>query len=68
MVIAAFTDHCIQQRPHQLRRANLFTLLMMVVFAEGRPAERNARAFPTPLSVYHGLYGCVCMAVSVLPD
>ena len=68
VVIAAFTDHCIQQLPHTLKRTNLFTLLVLVGFPEVRPAERNARAFPTPLSVYHGLYGCVCMAVSVLPD
>ncbi|CAL8364108.1 unnamed protein product [Lota lota] len=34
LVIAAFTDHCVQQLPHTLRRANLFTLLVLVGFPE----------------------------------
>ncbi|XP_061557820.1 zinc finger ZZ-type and EF-hand domain-containing protein 1 isoform X2 [Phycodurus eques] len=33
-VIAAFTDHCIQQLPHNLKRTNLFTLLVLVGFPE----------------------------------
>lgn len=33
-VIAAFTDHCIQQLPHTLKRTNLFTLLVLVGFPE----------------------------------
>ncbi|XP_051256250.1 zinc finger ZZ-type and EF-hand domain-containing protein 1 isoform X2 [Dicentrarchus labrax] len=33
-VIAAFTDHCIQQLPHILKRTNLFTLLVLVGFPE----------------------------------
>ncbi|XP_049325560.1 zinc finger ZZ-type and EF-hand domain-containing protein 1 [Astyanax mexicanus] len=33
-VIAAFTDHCIQQLPQQLKRTNVFTLLVLVVFPE----------------------------------
>uniref|UniRef100_A0A3B4C7N7 Zinc finger, ZZ-type with EF hand domain 1 n=1 Tax=Pygocentrus nattereri TaxID=42514 RepID=A0A3B4C7N7_PYGNA len=33
-VIAAFTDHCIQQLPQQLKRSNVFTLLVLVVFPE----------------------------------
>ncbi|KAL0994771.1 hypothetical protein UPYG_G00126960 [Umbra pygmaea] len=34
VVIAAFTDHCIQKLPHTLRRTNLFTLLVLVGFPE----------------------------------
>ncbi|CAL8266701.1 unnamed protein product [Merluccius merluccius] len=34
LVIAAFTDHCVQQLPHALRRTNLFTLLVLVGFPE----------------------------------
>ncbi|XP_046876692.1 LOW QUALITY PROTEIN: zinc finger ZZ-type and EF-hand domain-containing protein 1 [Hypomesus transpacificus] len=34
VVIAAFTDHCIQQLPHTLKRTNLFTLLVLVGFPE----------------------------------
>ncbi|TRY99292.1 hypothetical protein DNTS_003987 [Danionella cerebrum] len=33
-VVAAFTDHCIQQLPRQLKRTNLFTLLVLVGFPE----------------------------------
>ncbi|KAI4877405.1 hypothetical protein NFI96_011706 [Prochilodus magdalenae] len=33
-VIAAFTDHCIQQLPQHLKRTNVFTLLVLVVFPE----------------------------------
>ncbi|XP_031166866.2 zinc finger ZZ-type and EF-hand domain-containing protein 1 [Sander lucioperca] len=33
-VIAAFTDHCIQQLPQTLKRTNLFTLLVLVGFPE----------------------------------
>uniref|UniRef100_A0AAY5EHD3 Zinc finger, ZZ-type with EF hand domain 1 n=1 Tax=Electrophorus electricus TaxID=8005 RepID=A0AAY5EHD3_ELEEL len=33
-VIVAFTDHCIQQLPQQLKRTNVFTLLVLVVFPE----------------------------------
>ncbi|XP_037544055.1 zinc finger ZZ-type and EF-hand domain-containing protein 1 [Nematolebias whitei] len=33
-VIAAFTDHCIQQLPRTLKRTNLFTLLVLVGFPE----------------------------------
>uniref|UniRef100_A0A673BN08 Zinc finger, ZZ-type with EF hand domain 1 n=1 Tax=Sphaeramia orbicularis TaxID=375764 RepID=A0A673BN08_9TELE len=33
-VIAAFTDHCIQQLPNTLKRTNLFTLLVLVGFPE----------------------------------
>uniref|UniRef100_A0A8C2EEM2 Zinc finger, ZZ-type with EF hand domain 1 n=1 Tax=Cyprinus carpio TaxID=7962 RepID=A0A8C2EEM2_CYPCA len=33
-VVAAFTDHCIQQFPQQLKRTNLFTLLVLVGFPE----------------------------------
>ncbi|XP_026036910.1 zinc finger ZZ-type and EF-hand domain-containing protein 1 isoform X2 [Astatotilapia calliptera] len=33
-IIAAFTDHCIQQLPQTLKRTNLFTLLVLVGFAE----------------------------------
>lgn len=33
-VIAALTDHCIQQLPIQLKRSNLFTLLVLVGFPE----------------------------------
>ncbi|KAM9386110.1 zinc finger ZZ-type and EF-hand domain-containing protein 1 [Pholidichthys leucotaenia] len=33
-VIAAFTDHCIQQLPHTVKRTNLFTLLVLVGFPE----------------------------------
>ncbi|XP_062414058.1 zinc finger ZZ-type and EF-hand domain-containing protein 1 isoform X3 [Pungitius pungitius] len=33
-VIAAFTDHCIQQLPQTLERTNLFTLLVLVGFPE----------------------------------
>ncbi|KAM4620940.1 zinc finger ZZ-type and EF-hand domain-containing protein 1 [Polymixia lowei] len=33
-VIAAFTDHCVQQLPHTLKRTNLFTLLVLVGFPE----------------------------------
>ncbi|XP_035290326.1 zinc finger ZZ-type and EF-hand domain-containing protein 1 isoform X2 [Anguilla anguilla] len=33
-VIAAFTDHCIRQLPRQLKRTNLFTLLVLVGFPE----------------------------------
>lgn len=33
-VIAAFTDHCIQQLPNSLKRTNLFTLLVLVGFPE----------------------------------
>ncbi|XP_051521202.1 zinc finger ZZ-type and EF-hand domain-containing protein 1-like isoform X3 [Myxocyprinus asiaticus] len=33
-VVAAFTDHCIQQLPQQLKRMNLFTLLVLVGFPE----------------------------------
>ncbi|XP_066551309.1 zinc finger ZZ-type and EF-hand domain-containing protein 1 isoform X2 [Amia ocellicauda] len=33
-VITAFTDHCIAQLPHQLKRTNLFTLLVLVGFPE----------------------------------
>uniref|UniRef100_A0A673GTV8 Zinc finger ZZ-type and EF-hand domain-containing protein 1-like n=1 Tax=Sinocyclocheilus rhinocerous TaxID=307959 RepID=A0A673GTV8_9TELE len=33
-VVAAFTDHCIQQLPQQLKRTNLFTLLVLVGFPE----------------------------------
>lgn len=35
-VIAAFTDHCIQQLPKTLKRTNLFTLLVLVGFPEVR--------------------------------
>ncbi|KAM4546819.1 zinc finger ZZ-type and EF-hand domain-containing protein 1 [Fundulus diaphanus] len=34
VVIAAFTDHCIQQLPQTLKRTNLFTLLVLVGFPE----------------------------------
>ncbi|XP_026226589.1 zinc finger ZZ-type and EF-hand domain-containing protein 1 isoform X1 [Anabas testudineus] len=34
LVIAAFTDHCIQQLPQTLKRTNLFTLLVLVGFPE----------------------------------
>ncbi|KAM6970616.1 zinc finger ZZ-type and EF-hand domain-containing protein 1 [Aplochiton taeniatus] len=34
VVIAAFSDHCVQQLPHMLRRTNLFTLLVLVGFPE----------------------------------
>ena len=37
VVIAAFTDHCVQQLPHTLRRTNLFTLLVLVGFPEVPP-------------------------------
>ncbi|XP_056603284.1 zinc finger ZZ-type and EF-hand domain-containing protein 1 isoform X1 [Triplophysa dalaica] len=33
-VVASFTDHCIQQLPRQLKRTNLFTLLVLVGFPE----------------------------------
>ncbi|XP_066513503.1 zinc finger ZZ-type and EF-hand domain-containing protein 1 [Hoplias malabaricus] len=33
-VIATFTDHCIQQLPQQLKRTNVFTLLVLVDFPE----------------------------------
>ncbi|KAG7515736.1 zinc finger ZZ-type and EF-hand domain-containing protein 1 [Solea senegalensis] len=33
-VIAAFTDHCVQQLPQTLKRTNLFTLLVLVGFPE----------------------------------
>uniref|UniRef100_A0A8C5GIX1 Zinc finger, ZZ-type with EF hand domain 1 n=1 Tax=Gouania willdenowi TaxID=441366 RepID=A0A8C5GIX1_GOUWI len=33
-VIAAFTEHCVQQLPHTLKRTNLFTLLVLVGFPE----------------------------------
>ncbi|KAJ8412355.1 hypothetical protein AAFF_G00126910 [Aldrovandia affinis] len=33
-VIAAFTDHCVRQLPRQLKRTNLFTLLVLVGFPE----------------------------------
>ncbi|KAL2094997.1 hypothetical protein ACEWY4_009716 [Coilia grayii] len=33
-VLAGFTDHCIQQLPQQLKRTNLFTLLVLVGFPE----------------------------------
>uniref|UniRef100_A0A673IS37 Zinc finger ZZ-type and EF-hand domain-containing protein 1-like n=1 Tax=Sinocyclocheilus rhinocerous TaxID=307959 RepID=A0A673IS37_9TELE len=33
-VVATFTDHCIQQLPQQLKRTNLFTLLVLVGFPE----------------------------------
>uniref|UniRef100_A0A667Z8A4 Zinc finger ZZ-type and EF-hand domain containing 1 n=1 Tax=Myripristis murdjan TaxID=586833 RepID=A0A667Z8A4_9TELE len=33
-VIAAFTDHCVHQLPHTLKRTNLFTLLVLVGFPE----------------------------------
>ncbi|XP_068124607.1 zinc finger ZZ-type and EF-hand domain-containing protein 1 isoform X2 [Hyperolius riggenbachi] len=33
-VITAFTDHCIEQLPHQLKNTNLFTLLVLVGFPE----------------------------------
>nr|XP_046267619.1 zinc finger ZZ-type and EF-hand domain-containing protein 1 [Scatophagus argus] len=33
-VIAAFTDHCIQQLPQTLKRTSLFTLLVLVGFPE----------------------------------
>ncbi|XP_063059602.1 zinc finger ZZ-type and EF-hand domain-containing protein 1 [Engraulis encrasicolus] len=33
-VLAGFTDHCIQQLPHTLKRTNLFTLLVLVGFPE----------------------------------
>uniref|UniRef100_A0A672L7F8 Zinc finger ZZ-type and EF-hand domain containing 1 n=1 Tax=Sinocyclocheilus grahami TaxID=75366 RepID=A0A672L7F8_SINGR len=33
-VVANFTDHCIQQLPQQLKRTNLFTLLVLVGFPE----------------------------------
>lgn len=33
-VIAAFTDHCIQQLPQTLKRTNLFTILVLVGFPE----------------------------------
>uniref|UniRef100_A0AAY4E5U1 Zinc finger ZZ-type and EF-hand domain-containing protein 1 n=1 Tax=Denticeps clupeoides TaxID=299321 RepID=A0AAY4E5U1_9TELE len=33
-VIGAFTDHCVQQLPQQLKRTNLFTLLVLVGFPE----------------------------------
>uniref|UniRef100_A0A8D2ZEM8 Zinc finger ZZ-type and EF-hand domain containing 1 n=1 Tax=Scophthalmus maximus TaxID=52904 RepID=A0A8D2ZEM8_SCOMX len=33
-VIAAFTDHCVQQLPRTLKRTNLFTLLVLVGFPE----------------------------------
>ncbi|KAM3601090.1 uncharacterized protein V6R79_007539 [Siganus canaliculatus] len=34
VVIAAFTDHCVQQLPQTLKRTNLFTLLVLVGFPE----------------------------------
>ncbi|KAK7925653.1 hypothetical protein WMY93_007963 [Mugilogobius chulae] len=34
IVIASFTDHCIQQLPNSLKRTNLFTLLVLVGFPE----------------------------------
>ncbi|KAJ7997345.1 hypothetical protein DPEC_G00228020 [Dallia pectoralis] len=34
VVIAAFTDHCVQKLPQALRRTNLFTLLVLVGFPE----------------------------------
>ncbi|XP_060768529.1 zinc finger ZZ-type and EF-hand domain-containing protein 1 isoform X2 [Neoarius graeffei] len=33
-VIASFTDCCIQQLPHQLKRTNIFTLHVLVIFPE----------------------------------
>ncbi|KAM9441391.1 zinc finger ZZ-type and EF-hand domain-containing protein 1 isoform 2-T2 [Clarias gariepinus] len=33
-VIASFTDYCIQQLPHQLKRTNIFTLHVLVIFPE----------------------------------
>ncbi|XP_058857578.1 zinc finger ZZ-type and EF-hand domain-containing protein 1-like isoform X1 [Acipenser ruthenus] len=33
-VISAFTDHCVKQLPLQLKRTNLFTLLVLVGFPE----------------------------------
>ncbi|XP_069470819.1 zinc finger ZZ-type and EF-hand domain-containing protein 1 isoform X2 [Ambystoma mexicanum] len=33
-VIAAFTDHCVKQLPVQLKRTNIFTLLVLVGFPE----------------------------------
>uniref|UniRef100_A0A669ETS2 Zinc finger ZZ-type and EF-hand domain containing 1 n=1 Tax=Oreochromis niloticus TaxID=8128 RepID=A0A669ETS2_ORENI len=33
-IIAAFTDHCVQQLPQTLKRTNLFTLLVLVGFPE----------------------------------
>ncbi|XP_030041854.1 zinc finger ZZ-type and EF-hand domain-containing protein 1 isoform X2 [Microcaecilia unicolor] len=33
-VIASFTDHCIKQLPFQLKRTNIFTLLVLVGFPE----------------------------------
>lgn len=39
-VIAAFTDHCIRQLPRQLKRTNLFTLLVLVGFPEVLAASR----------------------------
>ncbi|XP_073471151.1 zinc finger ZZ-type and EF-hand domain-containing protein 1 isoform X2 [Aquarana catesbeiana] len=33
-VMNAFTDHCMQQLPHQLKNTNIFTLLVLVGFPE----------------------------------
>ncbi|XP_066433062.1 zinc finger ZZ-type and EF-hand domain-containing protein 1 isoform X2 [Eleutherodactylus coqui] len=33
-VMTAFTDHCMQQLPHQLKNTNIFTLLVLVGFPE----------------------------------
>ncbi|XP_053474575.1 zinc finger ZZ-type and EF-hand domain-containing protein 1 isoform X2 [Ictalurus furcatus] len=33
-VTASYTDHCIQQLPHQLKRTNIFTLHVLVIFPE----------------------------------
>ncbi|KAG8587385.1 hypothetical protein GDO81_005650 [Engystomops pustulosus] len=33
-VMTAFTDHCMQQLPHQLKSTNIFTLLVLVGFPE----------------------------------
>nr|DBA33358.1 TPA: hypothetical protein GDO54_001053 [Pyxicephalus adspersus] len=33
-VMTAFTDHCMEQLPHQLKNSNIFTLLVLVGFPE----------------------------------
>lgn len=33
-VISTFTDHCVQQLPRQLKRTDVFALLVLVVFPE----------------------------------
>lgn len=62
-IIAAFTDHCIQQLPQTLKRTNLFTLLVLVGFAEVGRRQLMLWSLKPYCDSVKPIVTCVCVCV-----